>query len=218
MIVEKFVELMHQIPYLMAFCGISVFLTLLFVKSAFPQAWFSTYTKKISHAKTRRGINLFIGVAVTVGLTFLVMFSVCDLVKADFSSLVASSTALLVTLLYLGLEKVLGESNFVELGHALTELVSKSTKFEGELSKSNIIKIAKKLIATVNDIDDKAVKYAVERETAVVDDAIARLSAIVADGQVTEEERAEAEALAEQHGDLLKGTSFWAKYNDALKK
>lgn len=210
MILDFIVKQLQETAWLMLGVGLLVFAEMFVAKK-----WFTPFTKKIENAKARRSLNLFLGSATCFLLTVIEMFAICDLVKGSFSWLVAGATAAAVTLVYLMIEKIFSESDLNELGRAICSLVSKSTKFDGKLSKKSIVTMAKQFLEKEHSIDYRAANEAAKRESAVVNDVIDRLTAIISDDKVTDEERKEVEAMVAADPSL-EGTSYYAKYKDIL--
>lgn len=178
--------------------------------------WFTSFTHKIENVKARRALNILLGVFTSFVLCFIHMFAICDVAKAEFAWLYVFASAFIVTQVYLVLEKVFSESEINELGYSLCAMINKSDAFEGEISKDNIVKISKEFLGKIAELDLVKQTIAKSKEATVVDAVIDRLKEIVADGNVTADERAEAEAIVSGRTDLA-GNTFYEKAKALLK-
>lgn len=211
MLVEFFTKFLQSTAGLLVFAIVLVFAEMFVAKK-----WFIHFTPIIKSAKVRRSVNLLLGVATCFALSAIEIFAICDFVGSSFSWLIVVVTTFAATELYLMIEKIFGESGVNELGKSLLEIISKSDKFVGDISKSNVTKIAKELIEKAHGVDAKQAMELTDKETAVVDDVIARITSIVEDGVVTDEERAVVDELA-KNNDLTQYDVF-RKYKDIIGK
>lgn len=176
--------------------------------------WFVSFTRKIKNVKARRGLNVLFGVGTSFVLAAIELYAFTDIFGGTFTWTFATAAALGATGLYLIIEKVFGESVANEVGKAFCEFVSRSDLFDGKLSAQGAVDVAKKLLGKVDIVDKKEAA----KEKKAIDEVLKKLDGFIADGEVTEAERAEADKILENaHADVL-ASSTYAKYQELLKQ
>jgi hypothetical protein len=194
-------------PLVMMFvCAILVFAEMFLAKK-----WYTNLTKKIESAKARRGANLLLGIFTCLVLALSQMAALCDVFGIAWLWAYAIASAFIATFIYIALEKVFGESEVNEIGKTFCEVVSHSNKFDGNITHKGMVDIARKMLTVVHKIDDATAA----KETKAIDDVVARLDSFLADGVVTEAEKAEAKKLVSDAG--VDGNTLLAKYSSLLK-
>ena len=193
---------------LMLICTIIVFGEMFLVKK-----WYITATKNVKNAKARTALNIFCGLASCFLLASLQMFALCDVLGAEFSWVSVIAATLGATLLYLVLEKIFGNAEINALGTAFCEFISHSDMFDGKITTEGVIKVAEKLLNITNKIDTAVAT----KEAKAIDEVIKRLDGFLADGKVTEEEKAAAEELIEKNG-IDVNSSTYERFKALLNK
>lgn len=184
---------------------------LTFVEMFLAKKWYTSFTKKIDNVKARRGTNLILGIATCLVLSLSQMAALCDVFSMDWLWHFAIASAFIATFIYIALEKVFGESEVNEIGKIFCNVISHSNQFDGNITHKGMVDVAHKMFAVVQNID----KTIAQKETKAIDDVVKRLDGFLADGVVTEAEKAEAKKLVVTAG--ICDTSLLAKYSDLLK-
>ena len=193
---------------LLVFCALFTFGEMFIVKKSYTH-----FTKNIQNNKLRRGLNVIFGLVACFVLATVQMWVFCEALGAVFYWKFVIASALGATLLYLVLEKILGESEVNALGKAFCELVSHSDLFDGDLTTDGVISIGKKFITIVDKLNEK--EAAKEKEA--VDKVTELLEGFLSDGKVTKEEEIKANEAIKESGLDLNGNSTYEKFK-ALKK
>lgn len=199
-------ELIKNPLVLMFVCAFLVFVEMFLAKK-----WYTTFTKKIDNVKARRGVNLVLGIVTCLALALSQMFALCDVLSIAWLWHFAIASAFIATFLYIALEKVFGESEVNEIGKIFCDVISHSTQFDGSITHSGMVDVANKMLAVVHKIDDNEAA----KETKAIDDVVARLDSFLADGKITEAEKAEAQKIVATAG--ICDTTLLAKYRELLK-
>lgn len=196
-----------KLPLVMMFvCAFLVFAEMFLAKK-----WYTTFTKKIDSVKARRGVNLLLGIFTCLVLALSQMAALCDVFGIAWLWAYAIASAFIATFLYIALEKVFGESEVNEIGKIFCDVISHSTKFDGNITHSGMVDVAHKMSAVINGIDEAVA----QKQTTAIDDVVARLDDFLADGKITEAEKAEAKRIVANAG--ICDTSLLAKYRELLK-
>jgi hypothetical protein len=199
-------EFIKQPLVMMFVCALLVFAEMFLAKK-----WYTTLTKKIDSVKGRRGANLVLGILTCLVLALSQMAALCDVFGIAWLWGYAIASAFIATFIYIALEKVFGESEVNEIGKIFCEVISHSTKFDGNITHSGMVDVAHKMSAVINGIDEATAK----KQTNAIDDVVARLDAFLADGKVTADEKAEAQKIVAEAG--IYDTTLLAKYRELLK-
>ena len=141
------------------------------------------------------------------------MWLLCDYFGGTFYWKFVFAAALTATGLYLGYEKVFKNADFTAIGKVVSDVLSHSTLFNGNVSKKGLVVFKEQLASVVKDIDSKESS----KEDKAVEEAVAKFSAFLADGKVSEEEKAQAEKLLTEH-EALKNNPTVAKYYELLNR
>lgn len=189
---------------------------LVFAEMFIAKKWFLTFTPKIPNATVRKGVNLVLGMVTSFALASAEMWVICDGVGMPLNWYYVVLVTLGVTLAYLALEKVFTNAQIDALGKSIVDLLSKSKKFEGKLTGTHIAHIANEFVKFTTGIETAAKDKVKSEKDKVADDVIAKISAIVADGTVTEEEKAEADKLLA--GKELPENDIFAKYESIINQ
>lgn len=200
-------EFVKQPLVLMFICALLVFGEMFIAKK-----WYTNLTKKIEKAKARRGINLILGIVTSLGLSLSQMAALCDVLAIEWLWQFAIASAFVATFIYIALEKVFGESEVNEIGKTFCEVISHSAQFDGDISHKGMVAVANKMLTVVHKVDEAVA----EKETKAIDDVVARLDSFLADGRVTEQEKAEARKLVANAG--IDDATLLAKYSALLNK
>lgn len=196
-----------KLPLVMMFvCAFLVFAEMFLVKK-----WYTTFTKKIDSVKGRRGANLLLGVFTCLILALSQMAALCDVFGIAWLWQYAIASAFIATFLYIALEKVFGESEVNAIGKIFCDVISHSTQFDGDITHSGMVDVAHKMSAIINGIDARKA----EKETTAIDDVVSKLDSFLADGNITDDEKAQAKKLVAEAG--IDDTSLLAKYRELLK-
>lgn len=196
-----------QQPLVMMFiCALLVFAEMFLVKH-----WYTSFTKKIESAKARRGANLTLGIITCLGLALSQMAALCDVFSIAWLWQYAIASAFIATFIYIALEKVFGESEVNAIGKVFCNVISHSNKFDGNITLKGMVDVANKMLTIVHNLDEQDAK----KEEKAIDDIVAKFDSFLADGRVTEEEKAEAKAIAADAG--ITDATFLAKYSELLK-
>ena len=199
-------EFIKQPLVMMFVCALLVFAEMFLAKK-----WFTTFTKKIDSVKGRRGANLVLGIITCLVLALSQMAALCDVFGIAWLWGYAIASAFIATFIYIALEKVFGESEVNEIGKIFCNVISHSTKFDGNITHSGMVDVAHKMSAVINGIDEKTA----HKQTTAIDDVVARLDAFLADGVVTEAEKAEAKKIVADYG--VGDNTLLSKYRELLK-
>ena len=199
-------EFFRQPLVMMFVCAILVFGEMFIAKK-----WCTSFTKKIESSKARRGANLSLGIVTCLGLALSQMAALCDAFGIAWLWEFAIAAAFIATFLYIALEKVFGESEVNEIGKTFCDVISHSAQFDGNITHKGMVNVVNKMLTIIRNIDEQDAK----KEEAAVNDVVARLDSFLADGRITEEEKAQAKKLVADAG--VTGTSLLAKYADLLK-
>ena len=199
-------EFIKQPLVMMFVCGFLVFAEMFLVKK-----WYTTLTKKIDSVKGRRGANLILGIFSCLVLALSQMAALCDVFGIAWLWQHAIASAFIATFLYIALEKVFGESEVNEIGKIFCEVISHSSKFDGNITHSGMVDVAHKMSAVINNLDQQIA----QKQTTAIDDVVARLDEFLADGKITAAEKAEAKKLVATAG--IYDTTLLAKYKELLK-
>ena len=194
--------------FLYLFCTASVFAAMFGVKFLFVKK-----TAKIQNEKVRTSVNLVIGVVLSSLISAIEMWLLCDYFGGTFYWKFVFAAALTATGLYLGYEKVFKNADFTAIGKVVSDVLSHSTLFNGNVSKKGLVVFKEQLASVVKDIDSKESS----KEDKAVEEAVAKFSAFLADGKVSEEEKAQAEKLLTEH-EALKNNPTVAKYYELLNR
>lgn len=174
--------------------------------------WYTCFTKKVENPVARRGANMFFGIITSFVLSWIFVKVICDFIAVATTGWAIVVSAFGATGIYLVLEKVFGESDVNELGNAITEVLSKSNMFEGDLTKQGATRFVKGLLSMVTEVEaEKAIK-----EKDVVDSAVEKFKVFLADGKITDDEKAEADKLLKNVN--LEGNETYCKYKELLNK
>lgn len=176
--------------------------------------WFTSFTKKMTSARARRGMNVILGIVTCFALSAAQMFAFCDVLTVTFMWKWVIVSTCGATLLYLILEKVFTDSELKELGEAFRELVSHSDLFDGDLSKDGVIAVAQKIFDITTALDEEIAA----KEEKAVDEVVKKLDEFIKDGNITAAERAQAEQLVKKYGSAVTGTTTYEKYKALLNK
>ena len=198
-------EFIKQPLVMMFVCALLVFAEMFLVKK-----WYTGFTKNIQSVKGRRGVNLVLGIVTCLGLALSQMAALCDVFAIAWLWQFAIASAFIATFAYLALEKVFGEAEVNEVGKTFCQIISHSDKFDGDITQEGMVSVARKMFAIVDGIDKKKA----QKETQAIDDAVAKLDSFLADGQITAEEKAQAQKIVASAG--IYDTSLLAKYRDLL--
>lgn len=199
-------EFIKQPLVMMFVCGFLVFAEMFLVKK-----WYTTLTKKIDSVKARRGANLILGIFSCLVLALSQMAALCDVFGIAWLWQHAIASAFIATFLYIALEKVFGESEVNEIGKIFCEVISHSSKFDGNITHSGMVDVAHKMSAVINNLD----QHVAQKQTTAIDDVVARLDEFLSDGKITAAEKAEAKKLVATAG--IYDTTLLAKYKELLK-
>lgn len=199
-------EFIKQPIVMMFVCGFLVFAEMFLVKK-----WYTTLTKKIDSVKGRRGANLILGIFSCLVLALSQMAALCDVFSIAWLWQHAIASAFIATFLYIALEKVFGESEVNEIGKIFCEVISHSSKFDGNITHSGMVDVAHKMSAVINNLD----QHVAQKQTTAIDDVVARLDEFLSDGNITAAEKAEAKKLVATAG--IYDTTLLAKYKELLK-
>ena len=199
-------EIFRQPIVLMFVCAFLVFGEMFLVKK-----WYTAFTKKIESVKARRGVNLLLGIFTCLVLALSQMAALCDVFGIAWLWQFSIASAFIATFLYIALEKVFGESEVNEIGKVFCQVVSHSNKFDGNITFKGMVDIANKMLTIVHNLDEEDAK----KETKAIDDVVARLDSFLADGRVTDDEKAEAKHIVANAG--IADSALLAKYADLLK-
>jgi hypothetical protein len=170
------------------------------------------FTSKIKNEKARRGLNIVFGLATCLVLAYSQMYVFTNLIGATFAVKHVFVAALGATGLYLALEKVFTDSEMTAIGKVFCDIFSRSNLFDGEITASG----AKTVLANMHAIVKEKDAEVAAKEQKAADEIKARLESFLADGKVTEAEKAEAKKLVEEAGSALSGTTR-AKYEALLR-
>jgi hypothetical protein len=193
---------------LMAICTLVVFFEMFLVKK-----WYISITKKIKNAKVRTALNVVLVLGTFFALSMCQMFALCDVLGAAYSWVSVIAATLGATLIYLVLEKIFGNAEINALGTAFCEFISHSDMFDGKITKDGVIAVAEKLLSITNKIDNAAAT----KEAKAINEVVKRLDGFLADGKVTEEERAEAQELIGDNG-IDVNSSTYERFKALLNK
>ena len=199
-------EFIKQPLVMMFVCALLVFGEMFLAKK-----WYTTFTKKIESAKTRRGANLLFGIFTCLVLALSQMAAICDVFGIDWLWQFAIASAFIATFIYIALEKVFGESEANEIGKTFCHVISHSTQFDGNITLKGMVDVANKMLTIVHNLDEQDAK----KEEKAIDNVVAKLDSFLADGRVTEEEKAEAKKLVASVN--IADATLLAKYSDLLK-
>ena len=195
-----------QHPLVMMFiCALLVFLEMFLVKH-----WYTSFTKKIASAKARRGANLTLGIFTCLVLALSQMAALCDVFSIAWLWQYAIASAFIATFIYIALEKVFGESEVNAIGKVFCNVISHSNKFDGNITLKGMVDVANKMLTIVRNLDEQDAK----KEEKAIDDIVEKFDSFLADGRVTEEEKAEAKAIVADAG--ITDATFLAKYSQIL--
>lgn len=194
---------------MMVICALLVFAEMFVAKN-----WFTKFTKKIKNEKTRRGLNIVLGLLTCVVLAYAQMYALLDVFKLTFTLHFAIASAGIASFIYLVIEKIFDESEVNALGKAFCDFVSHSDLFEGELTTDGVVAVARKLLNITTEIDKKE---ATKQEKAV-DEVVKKLNEFLNDGKITKEESEEAEKIIKSAGINLSGNTTYEKYKALLNK
>lgn len=167
-------------------------------------------TKKIQNEKVRRTVNIAVGTATSVEIALIVMWAACDMLKIGYLWNFAIGSGFIATLLYLGLEKVLG-AEADAAGKVILDFLSHSAMFEGKLSKEGAYSFIQQIATSIAKVEN-AKK---QKEQNAVNDVASRLDHFLSDGIVTDEEKREAKRIVEEAG--VDVSAFYDKYSALLK-
>lgn len=187
---------------------------IVFAEMFIAKKWFLTFTPKISNVSLRKGVNLLLGMVTSFSLALAEMWIICDTVGSALNWFYVGLVTLGVTFAYLALEKVFTDAEIDAFGKSLVEMLSKSKKFEGKLTGQHIAHITNEFVKFTTGIDNTAKEKVKTEKDKVADDVIAKISAIVADGEVTAEEKAEADKLLA--GKTYPANDVFAKYEHII--
>jgi hypothetical protein len=191
---------------MMFVCALLVFAEMFLVKK-----WYTTLTKKIDSVKGRRGANLLLGIFTCLVLSLSQMAALCDVFGIAWLWQYSIASAFIATFLYIALEKVFGESEVNAIGKIFCDVISHSTKFNGDITHTGMVDVAHKMSTIIRGIDEREA----QKETTAINDVVSRLDAFMADGCITAEEKAQAKKLVAEAG--INDSSLLAKYRELLK-
>ena len=190
---------------LMVLCALATFGLMYAVKHTYLPV-----TKKIKNEKVRRVVNLACGVASSIELSLGVMWLACDVFELPYYWYYAIASGFIATLIYLALEKVLG-AEADAAGKVILDFISHSDMFEGKLSKDGAYSFIKQIASSIAKVET-AKK---QKEQNAVDGVAARLDEFLADGNVTDAEKAKAKQIVAESG--IDVSAFYDKYSALLK-
>lgn len=193
--------------FLFAIVTLLVFLEMIPVKY-----WYISWTKKIENQKVRKAVNLLLGLVSCFALAAFEMWAACDLFDGTFYWRFVVAAAIGATGLYLCYEKVFKDSELTAIGKVVDDVLSHSKLFEGKVSAKGLKAFRQKLSSIVEKIDTAKAN----EENKAIDEAVAKLGAIVEDGQVTEAEKAEADKLLATHSNAIAEHPTVARYYELL--
>lgn len=175
--------------------------------------WFTSWTPKIKNVKVKTAVNIFFGIITCIVLAAVLMWAFCDVFGGVFYWRFVIAAALGATGLYWALEKIFGNAVVNKLGNDFANYISHSDMFDGKITEAGALAVAENLLAKVTKID----KAVAERERKAIEELDKRLDGFLADGKVTEEEKAQATELINAHG-IDVNSSTYEKYRELLKK
>lgn len=177
---------------------------------------FTKATAKLFSEKPtlRRGVNAIIGLALCVGIALVQTWGFSDVLKTEMNVILAVASGVAANYIYMIIEKVFGESVANYVGKAIMDLVSHDQGFDGKITKSGAIAIATNIVEKVSAIDDARK----EKEKVAVTNITSALSGYMADGVLTDEEKAKAEELIKGKEADLAGNDVYLKFKELLKK
>lgn len=193
---------------LMLVCAACVFGEMFLVKN-----WFLSFTKKIADARARRGVNVLLGIFTCFVLSAAQMFGFCDVLGVTYSWVWVIAATGIATGVYMIIEKIFGESYVNELGKTFSNFISHSELFDGKITKEGVIAVANQLLAITNKVDVAEAS----KEAKAIDEVVKRLDGFLADGKITDAERAEATTLIKNSG-IDVTSSTYEKYKALLNK
>ncbi|MBP3573876.1 MAG: hypothetical protein J6J71_04640 [Prevotella sp.] len=198
-------EFIKQPLVMMFLCALLVFAEMFIAKK-----WFTSFTAKINSAKARRGANFALGLVTCHVLALSQMAALCDVFHITWLWQFAIGSAFIATFIYISLEKIFGESEVNNVGKIFCEIISHSNQFDGGITKSGMVDVARKMYSVVNGIDEASAA----KEKKAIDDVVARLDSFLSDGKVTDDEKAEAKKIV---GESAIDNSLLQKYAELLK-
>lgn len=193
---------------LMVLCALGTFGLMFPVKK-----WFTSWTYKIKNVKAKTALNIFLGIITCFVLAAGLMWALCDTFGGTFYWRFVIAAALGATGLYWALEKIFGNAVVNKVGSDFAKFISLSDMFEGKITEEGLIAVAENLFAKVSKID----KAVAERERKAIEELDKTLDGFLADGKVTEEEKAQATELVNAHG-IDVNSSTYEKYRVLLNK
>lgn len=203
------VKLLSNTWVIMIICAVIVFGEMFFVKK-----WFTAFTKRISNVKVRKGVNCLLGVITAIGISFLQMWAICDVLGVKLVWYIAIASAMIATLIYLFIEKIWGDAVATEVGEAFCEVLNRSGDFNGDLSAKGMVALAKKLLGITTELDKKIN----EKEEVAIDKVVDKINEYMIDGVITDEERKAIDELMKGKEDSFNGNSVYEKYKALLNK
>lgn len=212
MIIETFHNFITSVPGMIITTGLSVFMALIAIHLFINKH----VANKIKHAEAREGVYTICDFVVAFVLSLAEIFLISDTLDATFSWIVISASAGVGILLYLLLEKIFGESRLKQLGESVAAIISKSSQFEGKLTKKNMGKMSAEFLAKIADIDNAKKEAEDKKQEKAVNTLIAKINEVTADGVVTEVEKAEVDALVKDNADF-KNSDFYKTYSAKLQ-
>jgi cytochrome c556 len=196
-------ELIKQPLVMMFVCAIGVFGIMYGAKHSF--LWL---TKKIKTERYRKVANMVLGVATCLEVAFGLMWVLCDACGIAYLWQFAIGSAFIANYVYIVLEKYFG-ADVEAIGKIVKDIFTHSDLFDGTITAQGVAHFVEKTTNMLKQSDEKVAS----KETKAIDEVVAKFDAFLADGKVTEEEKAEAKALA--HG--IDDATLLAKYSNLLK-
>ena len=197
-------EFIKQPLVMMFVCALGVFGLMFVVKHSFLWA-----TNKIKSEKARKIANMALGVASCLELAFSLMWVLCDAFGVTYFWQFAIGSAFIANYAYIVLEKYLG-ADVEAIGKIVRDIFTRSDLFDGEITAQGVTHFVEKCAEIIKRVDNRRD----EKETAAIDNVIAKFDSFIADGQITAEEKAEAKRLAAENNI---DASLLAKYAPILK-
>lgn len=197
-------EFIKQPLVMMFVCAIGVFGLMFGAKYSF--LWL---TKKIKSAKAQKVANAVLGIATCLEVAFGLMWALCDAFGIAYLWQFAIGSAFIANYIYVILEKYLG-ADVESIGKVVRDIFTHSDMFDGEITAQGVARFVEKLAQASQRVDEAIAS----KETKAIDDVVARLENFLADGKVTDEEKAEAQKLVAENGI---DTTLLAKYSALLK-
>lgn len=190
-------------------CAACVFTEMFLVKK-----WFTSFTQNIKDARARRGANVILGIFTCFVLSAAQLFGFCDVLGVAYSWVWVIVSTGVATFIYWGIEKVFGDAYVNELGKTFSNFISHSELFDGKITKEGVISVANQLLAITNKVDVAEAT----KEAKAIDEVVKRLDGFLADGKITDAERAETERIIKASGVNLNGNSTYEKYKALINK